>query len=172
MIFNLSTRERTALLHAYQSNLQTAIHILESNPILAAEARKVFGLSGENTDIAKAIFLKAIKQDALHEIAAHNNARRRAAAVSPKPKPAPAAPTPRPVAIAPKPTVPPVNPLADATDRYIIQAAIHRSSPEPDRIAARAELERRGINITPEGIRTESMRGGRAARIAAQLSKS
>ena len=58
-----------------------------------------------------------------------------------------------------------INPLAAATDRYIIQMATHRSSSEADKIAARSELQRREINLTKEGIRSRSTKGGRAVRV-------
>jgi hypothetical protein len=99
----------------------------------------------------------------------------RTAPTAAKPAPAPVASKPAVIhrvntsataPTAPKPAAAPANPLADASDRFVIQSAIHRSAPEADRIAARAELDRRGINITPEGIRTQSMRGGRAVRLA------
>ena len=56
----------------------------------------------------------------------------------------------------------PASRFAGAADALVKQAAVHRSSPAADKLEARAELEKRGFSITPEGIVSRSIRGGRA----------
>jgi hypothetical protein len=43
-------------------------------------------------------------------------------------------------------------------ESYLHRAATHRSSPEPDRQIATAELQRRGMTVSPEGIISRSTR--------------
>jgi hypothetical protein len=67
--------------------------------------------------------------------------------------------------IAPKAITAPASPFADATDRFVIQAATHRSAPESGKAAARAELSARGFTISPDGKAiSRSQRGGRACK--------
>ena len=44
------------------------------------------------------------------------------------------------------------------SDSMLFQAATHRSSPESDKAIAKAELEKRGFSISPEGILSQSFR--------------
>ncbi len=44
------------------------------------------------------------------------------------------------------------------SDSMLFQAATHRSSPESDKAIAKAELEKRGFSISPEGILSLSFR--------------
>jgi hypothetical protein len=48
--------------------------------------------------------------------------------------------------------------LADAHDAALIEAATHRSAPESERPAALAELNRRGISISPSGIVSKNLK--------------
>jgi hypothetical protein len=47
---------------------------------------------------------------------------------------------------------------ANFSDAMLSQAAVHRSSPEADRQIAKAELERRGFVVSPEGTISKSTR--------------
>lgn len=97
--------------------------------------------------------LKARARQAAAELERAAAALKQRKAAAPAPKPAPA----KPATIAK-----PASRFAGAADALVKQAAVHRSSPAADRIEARAELEKRGFSITPEGIVSRSIRGGRA----------
>jgi hypothetical protein len=72
-----------------------------------------------------------------------------------------------PTATAPKAITAAARPLADASNRYLIQAATHRSAPEAGKAAARAELVTRGFTISPDGKAvSRSQRGGRQAKLS------
>jgi hypothetical protein len=71
--------------------------------------------------------------------------------------PAPARPTP-PAKAAVRPPAPTVNPLSDYSLSKLGWLATHQSATASDRVAAKAELRRRGATITASGIVSQSTR--------------
>lgn len=145
----LTKRQTSALLDAAKFQLSQARALLAKNPKLAAEAREIFGEGG---DLASIVLEWGVGQRPS------------------RPRPTfrrPVKANPQAAATAQRPAPPALAPLADATDSYLIQAATHRSAPLEGKSAARAELEKRGYTISPDGQAImRSMRGGRALKLS------
>jgi len=165
-----TTQEITALLDEARSTILNITQRIESGDLkvacpIDATAREyqkiranVFGDRAQA--VAAAPASTALAQKAREQFTPIRNGSGKAAQAAAKPVAA------KPASTAKAPQAAASNRYAGADERLVAQAATHRSSPEADRVEARKELEARGFSVTPCGIISHSIRGGRAVRLA------